>query len=232
MLVATLVRAGGPTGPAILLRPRFYDDELRAQFNSSPGWAAPIERALTKGRPARNIQEELFGAAGADGPALYRNSIKFHTWLCVAQIVFMTSEIVLRDVNALLAESTVMAHPEAVFPEEIFFGFFVAVSIGQLALAPRTFLSYSACTSIELMTKEWALKAALEESKIEEWKEEQGDDDEAFGLVGYRKSLQEGVTNLATYDGPILMPPANNDGSSAANGNPAATEKETTNAQL
>jgi len=171
MLVATLVR-DGMDGPAVLLKPRYQDELLRSQFNSSPGWVRPIEQFFTGGgTPARNPHEELFGAAGADGPALYRNSIKFHTWLCVAQIVFMGSQVVARDINALLQHSTVMAHPEAVLPEAIFFGFFVVVSMAQLALAPQTFLCYSQATSIELMTKEWALKSAIQETKIEAWKE-------------------------------------------------------------
>lgn len=199
MLVATLVRDGAG-GEAVLLKPRYEDDVLRASFSSSPSWVRPVEKFFTNPntRKPRNAHEELFGTAGADGPELYRNSIKYQSWLCVAQIVFMGNEIVGRDLNALLQHSTVMAHPDAVLPEALLYGFFVVLSFAQLALAPQTFLCYSQATSLELMTRESALKKAFRESKLEALQ----DDDDGDQLLA-------GLFETSTKPSPVVVSGAN-----------------------
>ena len=152
MLVPTLVQDGSKDGPAVLLPPRYRHLALLQEFNSSPWWVAPIERLLTR-RPATNDHERLFGAAGADGPNLYRNYIKFHTWLCTAVIVYLGTQVVLRDVKCLMYhDSHESTHPGAVLDELILFGFFVVLCLVQLVLAPKTFLYYSKVTSIEEQT--------------------------------------------------------------------------------
>lgn len=89
MLLPTLVKETSDS-EAILLPPRYLDPFLLEQFNSSPSIFHWGEQFFTGGgsktHPARNAHEELFGAAGAKFPSIYRNSIQFHTWLCVAQI--------------------------------------------------------------------------------------------------------------------------------------------------
>ena len=86
MLIPTLVR-DGQGGAATLLPPRYKDDDLRLTLNTSPGPIAFIEQ-LSGGKSPTNKHEYLFGVSGKEGPEVYRNSIKFRTWLCVAQIVF------------------------------------------------------------------------------------------------------------------------------------------------
>ena len=89
MLLPTLVKENTDS-EAILLPPRYLDPILLENFNSSPsifGWG---EQAFAGGgskvNPARNAHEELFGASGANFSSVFRDSIRFHTWLCVAQI--------------------------------------------------------------------------------------------------------------------------------------------------
>jgi EF hand len=168
MLVPTLVRDSRMENTARLLPPRFEDDQLLADFNSSPGLVAWIESSLGgNDRPARNGHERLFGAAGAIGPHLYRDSIKFHTWLVVSQIVFWGAQIVARDAAALW-QGAETGNPELVVPELAIFGFYVASAIAQLWLAPQTFLNYSLVTSIEDLASEYAIQESCSDEVDEE----------------------------------------------------------------
>ena len=159
MLVPVLVRDAGAGCNASLLPPRYEDDKLMEEFNSSPSIFGWVESFFSE--PARNKQEELFGAAGAAGPELYRNSIKFHTWLVVTQIVFWGTQIVARDTYALI-QGLEVGNPELLIPELIVFGVYVASAIGQLAIAPQTFLNYCLVTSIEDLSQESAIAEACE----------------------------------------------------------------------
>jgi hypothetical protein len=148
----------------LILPPRYEDDEILKEFNSSPGVFGWIEQFLCREDSDKQEGEEertsnhvkLFGSAGAEGPELYRNSIKFHTWALVVQIVFWGTQIVARDVNALLgfqANGHIWADnvgsPELVVPELWIFGLYVVVATAQLFLVPLTFLNYSFITSVE-----------------------------------------------------------------------------------
>ena len=85
-LVPALVR-DDVDGRAVQLPARYKYADVRKSLNTSPGPLSFIEK-LFGGKKATNHQEELFGAAGKNGKELYRSSIKFHTWLCVSQVVF------------------------------------------------------------------------------------------------------------------------------------------------
>jgi hypothetical protein len=183
MLVPTLVRDGSESGQAVLLPPRYLDPTLRGEFQSSPWWIVRvIERILARGigknagtDPDAPLtpHEQLWGAAGKHGPEIYRNSIKFHTWLCVTGIVYLGTQIVMRDIRALWWHDHVLgASKETVIAEAAIYGSFVVISLLQLALAPKTFLYYSYVTSIEEQTKDWAMEAALQEILLEEHQEE------------------------------------------------------------
>lgn len=157
ILVPVLVRDSSTGGRATLLPPRYEDKKVMKEFNSSPfifGW---IESFF--GEPPRNDQEKLFGSAGAAGPELYRNSIKFHSWLIVSQIVFWGTQIVARDANALI-QGLEVGNSDLVVPELVVFTCFVASAIGQLLLAPQTFLNYCLVTSIEDLAMESAINEA------------------------------------------------------------------------
>jgi len=169
MLVPTLVK-GSEVGEAILLPPRYMDDHLRDQFNSSPAWVAWIERRLTDGGdkkyPSQNQHEELFGAVGSKFPEAYRDSIRFHTWLSVAQITYFTTQIVLRDASALLGGvAGRVDNPNAVASELILWSIFTASSIFELSLAPTTFLDYCFVTSVEKFVKKDIIDKTLMEEE-------------------------------------------------------------------
>ncbi len=104
---------------------------------------------------------------------MYRNSIKFQTWTCVAQIIFLFNQIVVRDFKTLLdynngwigVES--IGNIDMVVPEILLYSILVALACAQLCLAPTVFFLYSTSTSIEEMTKQGAIKKAIKESEEE-----------------------------------------------------------------
>ncbi|KAL7530275.1 hypothetical protein ACHAXR_003399 [Thalassiosira sp. AJA248-18] len=170
MLLPTLVKENTDS-EAILLPPRYLDPYLLDRFNSSPsifGWG---EQFFTGGgsktNPPRNAHEELFGASGAKFPSIYRNSIQSHTWLCVAQIVYSTTQIIFRDATALYIGATV-GDPETVLPELILWSAFVASALFQLSLAPTTFLNYCFVTSVEEYVKKGVVKKSILDGITEE----------------------------------------------------------------
>lgn len=66
MLIPTLLRDSTSGNKATLLPPRFQDESLLAEFNSSPSIFGWFEGFYSE--PARNDHEALFGVAGAAGP--------------------------------------------------------------------------------------------------------------------------------------------------------------------
>ena len=95
IFIPTLVRDSKCNRKATFLPPRFEDDKDLSAFNSSPSVFGWIESFYAE--PARNDHGVLFGVSGVAVPELYRNSIKFHTWLVVSQIVFWGTRIVALD---------------------------------------------------------------------------------------------------------------------------------------
>lgn len=92
--------------------------------------------------------------------SVYRSSIQFHTWLCVAQITYSTTQIVFRDAAALyLGEN--LGNPDGTLPELILWSVFVASAIFQLSLAPTTFLNYCFVTSVEEYVNMKMVKGAI-----------------------------------------------------------------------
>lgn len=158
MLVPPVVRDTS-NGKATILPPRYKDELLLEQFDSSPSIFGWLESTLCGAATApMNDHEKLFGAAGSKGPEFYRNSIKLHTWLVVSQIVFFGSQIVLRDAAALLNHWQNVGNPDLLRPELALFTIYVAVAAGQLALAPQTFLNYCLVTSVETFAESAATK--------------------------------------------------------------------------
>lgn len=174
MLIPTLVRDGA-NGEAILLPPRYMDEELRLELNTSPGPVAFIERALG-GKPCTNDHECLFGAAGQKGPEIYKKSIKYHTWVCVSCLVFIFNEIVVRDFftwidyNKGLIDVKDIGDVTWVVPELQLFSAFVISLVLQLLVSPIVFLNYSTAVSVEKLTQSWALEQAKEASSSKESK--------------------------------------------------------------
>lgn len=169
MLLPTLVRDRNGN-QATFLPPRYEDKKLRRTFNSSPGMFALLEEFLG-GRKGRNNHERLFGGAGANGPEIFRNSIKFQTWFCVAQIIFLFNQIVVRDFKTLvdynrgLIIGDSIGNIDMVIPEILLYTTLVALACAQLWLAPTVFFLYSTSTSIEEMTVPWAITKAIKESR-------------------------------------------------------------------
>lgn len=164
MLIPALVK-DVQNSNTTMLPPRYIYDEIRSSFNSSPEPIATIER-IFGGKPHTNNHEYLFGAAGKEGPELYRYSIKLHTWTCVAQIVFLFGQIVLpdfytwSDYSAGVIGVDEIGDIDWLVPELSLYFTLVVSSIVQLLLAPSVFLNYCTATSIEEMTKPWALEEA------------------------------------------------------------------------
>jgi len=158
MLLPTLLRDGGPDGPARLLPPRVEDKKLRRLFRSTPKIFEPIEQLFHK--QATNQHERLFGVVGANGPDFFRTSIKNHIWICVAQIIFYGGQIVAKDAGVLILGDAPAAVAPDVMSEFMLYGAFVTLTIVQLSLAPTTFLNYCVITSVEQLTKKWAMDKA------------------------------------------------------------------------
>jgi len=121
--------------------------EEREKFSSSPSWVQPLEALWAK--PAVTDYDRLFGAAGAAGLDLYRNSIKFQSWVCITNIVFFGTQIVPRDLDAVLSGAKVGA-PQYLTMELLTYGSFVALSLFQLLLvSPRAFWNYCLVACLE-----------------------------------------------------------------------------------
>lgn len=172
MLLPVFIRDSSSGGDAVLLPPRYEDKQLLKQFNSSPnfiGWAESliIETKYTGNGQSNNAHCQLFGKVGEKGPEIYLNSIKYHTWLVVSQIVWWGTQIVARDAEFLLAGYS--SPPGTNVPLEFgIFSFFVALSVAQLGLAPQTFLNYCLVTSIEELTKQDMFEQLCEERDRDE----------------------------------------------------------------
>jgi hypothetical protein len=79
----------------------------------------------------------------------------------------------MRDIRALWWNDELLgASKKTVVAEAAIYGFFVVISIAQLALAPKTFLYYSYATSIEEQAKDWAMEAAMQDLLVEQQQEE------------------------------------------------------------
>ncbi|KAL3925300.1 MAG: hypothetical protein SGILL_000506 [Bacillariaceae sp.] len=163
MLLPILVREASPAtmsngqSGAMLVPPRYMDPTLHRAFNSSPSFVGWLERIFVGSSEVEystlSTHQQLFGAAGSEGPELYRNSIKYHTWLVVSVIVFWGSQIVARDASWLLS-GLPPPSPDVNVPLELsIFTVFVSLSMAQLWLAPQTFLNYCLVTSIESLAK-------------------------------------------------------------------------------
>jgi hypothetical protein len=138
------------TGETVVLPPPFENEQLRREFDSSPLPVQTIESIWAK--PATSPYEELFGTAGAAGPSLYRNSIKFNAFLSITNIVFFGSQVVSRDVDALL-NGLAVGDPSHLTAELITYTSFVLVSLAQLVLvAPRAFWNFCVVNAVQEST--------------------------------------------------------------------------------
>ena len=145
------------TGETMILPPLVQSDAARKSFDSSPSWIQPVEGFW--GQPAKNHYDELFGTAGAAGVDLYRNSIKFQTWLCLTQIVFFGTQIVPRDLNALLTGANHVGDPSHLTAELVTYGLFVLISLFQLLfVSPRAFWNFCLVACVEDKTSEKLLQ--------------------------------------------------------------------------
>uniref|UniRef100_A0A7S3PAG3 Uncharacterized protein n=1 Tax=Amphora coffeiformis TaxID=265554 RepID=A0A7S3PAG3_9STRA len=139
MLLPRLGRTSS-TGEVDVLAAPIDVKGLRENFNSSPSWVQPLEALWAK--PAVTDYDRLFGMAGAAGLDLYRNSIKIQSWLCITNIVFFGTQIVPRDLGAILSGAQVGA-PEYLTIELLTYGSFVVLSLLQLLfVSPRAFWNY------------------------------------------------------------------------------------------
>lgn len=144
------------TGVTEIVPPLVENEAKRKSFDSSPAWVQPIESIW--GKTATNPLEELFGTAGSAGMQLYQNSIKYQIWLTLTHIVFFGTQIVPRDIDAILTGATV-GDPNHLTAELVTYSGFVFVEILQILLiAPRAFWNYCLVASAEKKTAEKLLQ--------------------------------------------------------------------------
>eukprot|EP00559_Dactyliosolen_fragilissimus_P003554 CAMPEP_0184861372 /NCGR_PEP_ID=MMETSP0580-20130426/6073_1 /TAXON_ID=1118495 /ORGANISM="Dactyliosolen fragilissimus" /LENGTH=588 /DNA_ID=CAMNT_0027358845 /DNA_START=528 /DNA_END=2294 /DNA_ORIENTATION=+ len=169
-------------GSPILLPPPYEVYQLRQKFDSSPGIIGFIEEKLLNGIPGKDHHQRLFGKIGAMGPSFLLKSIKFYLWSCVAQLVFYSTQILSRDLSAILNGNVSHAgNPDTVLTELYVYGFFVAIAMAQIYFIPRTFLNYSLITSIEMMIDQKEFRKALKKS--EDILRDEEDDSVRFELL-------------------------------------------------
>ena len=136
------------TGNVDILPAPIEDKTARESFNSSPAWVQPIENIWAK--PSQNEFDDLFGTAGGAGFKLYQNSIKYQTWLCLTHIVFFGTQIVPRDIDALISGATNVGDPSHLTAELVTYGGFILASLLQLILvSPRAFWNYCLVACVE-----------------------------------------------------------------------------------
>ena len=129
--------------------------------DSTPAIVRPLEQYF-RATPT-TINAELFGDVGANGPEFYLNSIKFHTWFTVTSLFFITSEILPRDVYALLhSHSVEVGDPTNLLPELAAYGALAIMDVMILSQTPITFLNYCLITSVEDLKREWAIERAID----------------------------------------------------------------------
>jgi hypothetical protein len=161
MLMPTLVRDAGNDCEVRLLPPAVENPRLRDEFDSTPDFLKPLERLVRK--EPTNINAQLFGEVGGNGPEVYLASIKQHTWLCVTSLFFISSQILERDIYAIWHRDTVpVGDPEHLIPELLIYGAMIALNAWQLYIAPTTFLNYCLVTSVEELKMESAIANAIE----------------------------------------------------------------------
>lgn len=159
MLVPTLVRDEADGGRPRVVGPAVENPELRRNFQSTPALLRPLEAAFAK--PATNRVEELFGTIGGAGPDFYLKSIKFSCWLSTTSLIVYASQILPRDIDALLDPTVVVGDPEHLVPEILTYGAFALLNIAQLSIAGITFLNYCLVTCVEDLVSESDVACAI-----------------------------------------------------------------------
>ena len=148
---------------AIQIIPPLIDTMAPGEFISTPNWVHPIE-AIWAQSSITNY-ERLFGTAGAAGPDLYRNSIKFQTWLCITHVVFFAGQILPRDLQAMMSPDAAVGDPANLRPEFIVYSGFVLLSLFQLIfVSPRSFWNFCLVECMEDGASETLLMSACSDS--------------------------------------------------------------------
>eukprot|EP00539_Tryblionella_compressa_P003766 CAMPEP_0178748926 /NCGR_PEP_ID=MMETSP0744-20121128/9137_1 /TAXON_ID=913974 /ORGANISM="Nitzschia punctata, Strain CCMP561" /LENGTH=545 /DNA_ID=CAMNT_0020402305 /DNA_START=45 /DNA_END=1682 /DNA_ORIENTATION=- len=166
-MVLPRLRKDCNTGKVEILPPLADNQQVRDTFNSSPGIGSILEGLWAT--PAESTLHELFGTAGAAGIKLYRNSIKYQTWLCLTHVVFFGTQIVPRDVNALFSASTATAVGDSshLMAELVTYGGYVLLSLLQLALVtPRSLWNFCLVSCLDEETAPILLKLSRNEPGI------------------------------------------------------------------
>jgi hypothetical protein len=123
-------------GSARILSPRIDSQEQRAEFDSSPpdiaGWETAIrEKINPTGASDESILSSLYGKAGSDGSQMYLDSIRYHTWLVIASIVFYGTSIISRDWSVLSSGGGIAW-------EFVMYSVLMGLNLGQAFLLPVT----------------------------------------------------------------------------------------------
>lgn len=111
---------------------------------------------------ATNVNAELFGTVGGNGPEVYLTSLTSNAWLNVASLFFFASQILTRGVYALTHPDMSVGNPEYLIPETVLYGLLGLLNIAQSYVAPTNFLNYCLVTSVEDLKMDWAIEQSIE----------------------------------------------------------------------
>ena len=120
----------------------------RSDFSSTPWFAQPVESLFAQ--PATNRVQELFGTVGGNGVDFYFESIKLHTWLCVATLVAFAFQIVPRDLFALLSGVEGVGLPDLLGPELLIQSSYAILNLlFLLVISPVAFMNFAIISCVE-----------------------------------------------------------------------------------
>eukprot|EP00977_Amphora_coffeiformis_P017504 scaffold5771_cov171-Amphora_coffeaeformis.AAC.21 len=120
----------------------------RKSFDSTPWFAQPVESLF--GQAPTNRVQELFGTIGANGPNFYFESIKLHTWLCVATLVAFAFQILPRDIMALISRADGVGLPDLLGPEIFVQASYAVMNMVFLFyVSPVAFMNFAIISCVE-----------------------------------------------------------------------------------
>ncbi|CAJ1966157.1 unnamed protein product [Cylindrotheca closterium] len=132
----------------LVTKPAGESATARRFFASTPWFAEPVETVFAK--PSTNRVQELFGTVGGNGVNFYFESIKLHTWLCVATLVAFAFQIIPRDLFAFFSNVEGVGIPSQVVPELMVQGTYAVMNIVFLLyVSPIAFMNFAIISCAE-----------------------------------------------------------------------------------
>ena len=153
MLIPRLLKSNtcsdsGAASTEMIAPARGENEFERENFSSTPWFINPIESIGAK--PSSNRVQELFGTIGGNGIKFYFESIKLHTWLCVATLVAFAFQIIPRDLFAYFSHAEGVGLPSMLGPELIIQGAYAVMNLVFLFyVSPIAFMNFAIISCAE-----------------------------------------------------------------------------------